>query len=222
MSMDSTQRTPLVTLIDCTVADEHMFGRCSASVPSIPSLQGRPPLWSENVDEATSSALLQSYGQRQPAFLSELWAQAMRPNCRQIYLETLQTILKSLVLPSRACARFDRYAMMVCFHLQTVVASLDARSCYAEWINSSCQRPPSWLRMLLTGMHPNWLHNLLHDFSAWAADVASISAANEDSSIIYGMWSRSDFYVGKANTCRKKSGGHFAGAPMRLMEHWEG
>jgi len=40
--------------------------------------------------------------------------------------------------------------------------------------------------------------------------------------VIYSMWTRSDLYIGKANVVRTKNKKGFAGAPARLMEHWEG
>ena len=130
--MNSGIDIPLPSSTEFVNSDGLMFGTCSATVPSTPWLEGRPPQWSENPGNLSSFAFLKAYDKKEPQFLSVLWANALAPHCRQVYLETLQGILKSLMFTSRTSARFDRYAMMVCFHLQTIVASLDLRSSYFQ------------------------------------------------------------------------------------------
>ena len=96
------------------------------------------------------------------------------------------------------------------------------RDSYKRLLRSNGKKPHSWLQQVLRCFNPCWLSFIMDDWQSWSQVIVDIGEHASSSTVLYAMWSRSDLYIGKANTQRFKHGKHYAGAPHRLIEHWEG
>ena len=206
------------------VSNDLVFSKPGDSIGAVPPwLVGSPPNWQDDSNSNFSTdCLLDKFHNRDPTLLQFMWGSALGSSARQKYLRCFQGILHSLMNCTKKQATFDRYAMLICFHLQIIVASLDIRATRSHWLSNYRHRPAQWFRMIHAGIHPDWIRLILNDLGQWSTIVGRLSSAAQDGSIIYAMWSLSDFYVGKANVTRYKGQRRFAGCPARLMEHWEG
>ncbi len=210
-------------IINKVFIDTSLISECELVLPVRAHwLEGNPPGWDMPFLHESCRPLIDAYYERDASLTSTLWAMALKANARSKFLYILQVIFNQLIDPSRSTAHFDLYGMNICFHLQVLVASLDVRSAVAKFRTDIDHRPSKWLRRLLSAMHPAFLDHLLYHFDLWCCDISTIASGGANRSILYSMWTRSDSYIGKANLIRTKHNANFAGAPMRLMEHWEG
>ena len=190
-------------------------------------IDSRPKHWPDintKTGRSPSAAEIMAMYRERTLTLHTLWTDIDRTGCRSSYLSVLSSILLSLMDENRTTGSANRYGQMICYHLQIIVATLDIRSGVRKLQASGGRPPPRWLQKILAGMDPTWLHHLLHDTSAFISDMVSTCSptlGKNNGTIIYDMWSPEDVYIGKANVGRIKNQRIFAGATIRLMEHWE-
>ena len=195
--------------------------------PGLGWIDSRPSHWpdidAKHSGGPSAAELIAMYRNRTLNLIT-LWTNIDRTGCRSSYLSVFSAILLSLMNAERTTSSANRYGQMLCYHLQIIVATLDVRSGVRQLQKNGGRPPPKWLRKILNGMDPTWLHHLLHDTSAFISDITSTcnpSHGKDNGTIIYSMWSPEDTYIGKANVCRIKNGRCLAGATIREMEHWE-
>ena len=176
------------------------------SGPSLnpPWLLGSPPNWDSSL-KTKVDGLVDLFKRREPSILPEIWAMAEGDLYRRVLLSTLQAILLQHLCSDRVTAKFDKFAAMVCLHIQVIVSTLDIRAAYAQWRREGQTEPPQWLKYILIGMDPKWRKALLSDLPKWAYLVSHSCSGVLDGTILYALWTRSDLYVGKAN-CRRTKG----------------
>ena len=199
--------------------NETLFTADFTDQGTLPWLRGCPDLWSRHA-LTECDTLYSKYTNAD--FISSIWSNAFDSHFRQLLLLLSQRLLSDMLEDRTSTALFNRHMHLVFFHIQCIIASLDIRGSYQNWLRSKTKEPASWLQRILRCLKPSWLNLILHDWKGWCEVVNGLSSTATDSTVLYAMWSRSDLYIGKANSRRKKLHDFYPGVPHRLVEHWEG
>ena len=199
--------------------DETFFADQQTDYGSVPWIRGMPDQWSSHAKLTAEALFIQinDEGSNQ-----RLWGNAFSCCYRHTLLLLSQLLLWRLMDNRVSCSRFAKHDYLVFFHINCIISSLDSRDRYKKLMASEGMQPQKWLKQILSCLDPVWLQLILKDWGKWCQTIVELADFDLSSTVLYVMWSRSDLYIRKANTQRRKNGITYAGGPHRLMEHWEG